>query len=185
MFYVFPFSFGLVTQRFVTIPNKSFPDSHGYTPLGSVMFLAYLQDELIFISSCGLPLFSAEERKIRSRQWGQFTKNCMHYVKLHEYDRIFTVIFISWWSFSPEPSSSACRINRFRRWSPVLQLSLGHALVHLVRTTFLRQCFCLIKRLRLENIKFLLFNWRKSLKKGMVELAAVVHGLNFTSSIFD
>ena len=39
--------------------------------------------------------------------------------------------------------------------------------------------FCLIKRLRLENIKFLLLNRKKSLKKGMVELAAVVHGLNF------
>lgn len=32
--------------------------------------IAHLQDELILISSCGLPLFSAEERKIRSRQWG-------------------------------------------------------------------------------------------------------------------
>ena len=30
--------------------------------------IAHLQDELILISSCGLPLFSAEERKIRSRQ---------------------------------------------------------------------------------------------------------------------
>ena len=30
--------------------------------------IAYLQDEFIFITSCGLPLFSAEERRIRCRQ---------------------------------------------------------------------------------------------------------------------
>ena len=33
-----------------------------------VFDIAYLQDEVIFITSCGLPLFSAEERRIRCRQ---------------------------------------------------------------------------------------------------------------------
>ena len=33
-----------------------------------VFDIAYLQDEVIFITSCGLPLFSAEERRIRRHQ---------------------------------------------------------------------------------------------------------------------
>lgn len=58
-----------------------------------VFDIVYLQDEVIFITSCGLPLFSAEERRIRCRQWGSFTKNYVYSVHLHECNRIFKRLF--------------------------------------------------------------------------------------------